>query len=808
MSRYALISKLILAILVLGLLFAGQPIEAASPLMSKTIGNQKTAQKDDAKDSPGGQVAVQLSQDEIDSIAAALPEGEVRQKFEKKFATGAEKDNHLYDESYRSGEDAITLFYNAEQAVSHVLEQIHSFFTESTFDSREWTAALANLNQGKGSGHLMLTLFIVALLISCRLAMEWLVRRATENLRRQLLDTALLGRLQFLGRVVSRLLLDLLGLGTFMLTSFVLFAFFYDEGDPGFLIVSSTLIFSYYLRSLILAANLILSPAAPTLRLLPLQDTDAKFLYRWFIGIGATALVIGTLSYIFQAAGISQELFALMYSMSGLSVTLLLVVMIWRSRRRVAQAIWSGDPAGDEAKTSLRARIAKSWHFFAVLYVIGMGVFWFTRGLDEGKGAIVSLLISLFVVPLFIGLDQWAGRLLNIASGTSPLRFVPQGTGSPETMRDPEATQLDKTDNQKADKKSYVQQHLPLMKRVLRILLVALMFFVILRLWGIDLPVGRLFTATALKIVLLLLLGFVAWQYTKARIDRRLREEMPDGDAELEEGGSGGSRVGTLLVLLRKFILSVLFLLISLIILSSLGMEIGPLIAGAGVIGLAIGFGAQTLVRDILSGVFYLIDDAFRVGDYIESAGTKGTVEQISLRSVKLRQPKGMVDTIPFGDMGTVTNFSRDYIISKLEFRVRYDTDIDKVRKIVKTINKELQKNEEIARVLLDPIKSQGVRQLEDSAMIMRVKFKTIPGEQFGVRREVFKRIQEAFKENGIEFAHRDVTVYLPPQTDQVTSGGGQEKEKSQPGISEKKAIEAGAAAAIAAGQADEDAKK
>ncbi|MBA7708124.1 hypothetical protein ES703_117013 [subsurface metagenome] len=334
----------------------------------------------------------------------------------------------------------------------------------------------------------MLTLFIVAVLIFCGLAMEWLVRRATENLRRQLLDTALLGRLQFLGRVVSRLLLDLLGLGTFMLTSFVLFAFFYDEGDPGFLIVSSTLLFSYYLRSLILAANLILSPAAPTLRLLPLQDTDAKFLYRWFIGIGATALVIGTLSYIFQAAGISEELFALMYSMSGLSVTLLLVVMIWRSRRRVAQAIWSGDPAGDEAKTSLRARIAKSWHFFAVLYVIGMGVFWFTRGLDEGKGAIVSLLISLFVVPLFIGLDQWAGRLLNIASGTSPLRFVPQGTGSPETMRDPEATQSDKTDNQKADKKSYVQQHLPLMKRVLRILLVALMFFVILRLWGIDLP--------------------------------------------------------------------------------------------------------------------------------------------------------------------------------------------------------------------------------------------------------------------------------------------------------------------------------
>jgi len=260
------------------------------------------------------------------------------------------------------------------------------------------------------------------------------------------------------------------------------------------------------------------------------------------------------------------------------------------------------------------------------------------------------------------------------------------------------------------------------------------------------------------------------------------------------EGGKGGSRIGTLLVLLRKFILSVLFVLVSLIILSSVGVNIGPLIAGAGVLGLAIGFGAQTLVKDIISGVFFLMDDAFRVGDFIETGGTKGSVEHISLRSLRLRNPRGPVHTIPFGSMGTVTNMSRDYIITKLDFRVRYDTDVDKVRKIIKKINMEIEKDPEMGPNLLDKIKSQGVKELDDSAMIMRVKFKTIPGEQFVIRREVFRMIQESFRENGIEFAHRNVTVYLPP---------GEEADEH-----DKKVIEAGAAAAAAAEQAAAEQKK
>ena len=251
-----------------------------------------------------------------------------------------------------------------------------------------------------------------------------------------------------------------------------------------------------------------------------------------------------------------------------------------------------------------------------------------------------------------------------------------------------------------------------------------------------------------------------------AAILRRMRLEMPrEADDEQEEGGAGGSRIGTLLLLLRKFMLVVIIVMAVLIVLSALGVNIGPLIAGAGVFGLAIGFGAQTLVKDIISGVFFLMDDAFRVGDYVECSGTKGSVEHISLRSLRLRNPRGQVYFIPFGDIKLVTNLSRDYVIMKLDFRVRYDADVEKIRKMIKKkVYQPIMDDPELGPKLLEPIKSQGVREMDDSAMIMRVKYKTKPGDQFAIRKEVYHLMQEAFREEGIEFAHRNVTVYMPPE--------------------------------------------
>jgi hypothetical protein len=448
------------------------------------------------------------------------------------------------------------LLYDGEKAFSRAQERLVAFFTKpaATIHAGEWVRAFDNLNLGKGFGHLALTLFIAVVFIFLGLVAELLVRRSTENLRRKILDTAPLGRMHFAGRVLSRLLLNALGMGTYIVTTFVLWAIFYNDGDAGYALVSGILIPSYYVRFFILIANLVLSPAAPGLRLFPLQDDDAKFLFRWTIIIVVTSIFIADVAYLLQGhepgAGLSRESFLLLYSLSGLSVSVLMVVVIWQGRQRVARAIWPEDATGEKTESSLRAKFARKWHWFAMLYVIVMGLFWFVRGLAEGQIAMLSTIVSVFLIPILIGISSWAERLLDIAAGVAPSAFTAPDEDRPVGPTDLEAPQSEETAAEKEDRKSYLQQHLHLIKIILRILLVALLFFVILRLWGIDLPVGRLFTSTALNIIGLVLLGVVVWQFTKARIDRKIRQEMPHDDEEMEEGGRGGSRIGTLLVLL------------------------------------------------------------------------------------------------------------------------------------------------------------------------------------------------------------------------------------------------------------------
>jgi small-conductance mechanosensitive channel len=521
-----------------------------------------------------------------------------------------------------------------------------------------------------------------------------------------------------------------------------------------------------------------------------MSDADAALIYAWMMRIAAVCALIAAIALTLKEAGISRDVSLLILSSAGMAVSVMLIALILQSRGRIARAIAppaedAGTPAG-----AVRSKLAGIWHYLAILYVLAIGGFWVLRMLTHGDVTILNLVLSLFLIPVFIGVDQWVQKLLAIASGGS--REVID-LGRPADATDDEAAKSHEP------KRAGVETYIPLIRKSFRAVLVLLFFFASLKLWGFDIALGRLIARDVASVLLVLIMGLIVWQLIRARIDQKLKEEMPLVDEDAEDGGAGGSRSATLLMLLRKFVFAVLFVIVALIMLSSLGIDIAPLIAGAGVVGLAIGFGAQTLVKDIIAGVFFLIDDAFRVGDYVEAGAAKGSVEHISLRSMKLRHPRGQVFTIPFGDVKTVTNFSRDYIITKLDFRVRYDADPDKIRKVIKRINKEIMQNEEIKRVMLSDIKSTGVREMDDSAMILRVKFKTIPGEQWTIRREVYHRVQKAFRDSGIEFAHRNVTVYLPPEI--------QGKRAEDLTEDEKKVVEAGAAAAASLAQEEEEKK-
>jgi small conductance mechanosensitive channel len=257
--------------------------------------------------------------------------------------------------------------------------------------------------------------------------------------------------------------------------------------------------------------------------------------------------------------------------------------------------------------------------------------------------------------------------------------------------------------------------------------------------------------------VVVLLAADMFWEMAKAFINLRLdRARASHGDeAELARSG----RLQTLLPILRNFLAVLIGAIAIMMVLSGLGVEVGPLIAGAGIFGVAIGFGSQTLVKDVISGIFYMMDDAFRVGEYIQSGSYKGTVESFSIRSVKLRHHRGPIFTVPFGSLGAVQNMSRDWVIDKFLISVSYQTDITMVRKLVKGVGAALLEDPELGPMILETVKMKGVEQFGDYGINLSFAMMTKPGHQSSIRRRAYVMIREAFAANGIEFASPTVQV-------------------------------------------------
>ena len=268
-------------------------------------------------------------------------------------------------------------------------------------------------------------------------------------------------------------------------------------------------------------------------------------------------------------------------------------------------------------------------------------------------------------------------------------------------------------------------------------------------------PVLRL-TLRLLGVATLALLTHVVWITLRTAIDQRLSRVPPPG---AHRGPDASSRLLTLLPLLRVTAAVLLLVMLVLSSLWALGLEITPLLAGAGIVGIALGFGAQALVRDVIAGIFFLAEDAFRIGEYIEAGGnTKGTVERITLRTVALRHHNGPLHFVPYGALGTVRNTSRDWVIEKFNLPLPVDADSEKIRKLIKKVGEELMADAEVGHMLLEPLKGKLYR-VDPGVKIFRCKFRTAPGNQFDVRAQAYKRIEAALKTIGVGYADGKTVV-------------------------------------------------
>lgn len=622
---------------------------------------------------------------------------------------------------------------NSHQLADRFQEQLDGFALLPGEMANTWQLAAMS----RSNGYPFLLIVQICLVLLGAILVESFLRKRMQSVFESICSTqnpGVISRFSFRGVGIG---LEALFLLAFVLVTFGLFVLIFPEKGAAAIIASNYFLAAYYIRVLFFLTTVFLSPARSSLRILPFSDKLAKFLFFWTCTICSVEIILSRSATILKKTGADESSLLALTGVIIVSSALMFAVMLNRCRQQVMDGLCSSE---ENPSSSLVCQFATHWQLLSLTALFFITVIWEIRVLDSGGIHFGKIIVAFLAIPIFLAFDIWGGKFLNTI------------------LIKPDAN----NDNRGFLEKTGLCNYMHQIQLMYRFLLLSLLLFFFLALFKIDIAIGRMFTAGILSSIFIVIAIYLSWQFFTTWVDRKIKEEMPDDDEEMDEGGKGGSRRGTLLLLLRKFILIILVIIAAMLILSALGLNIAPLIAGAGILGLAVSFGAQSLVTDIFSGIFFLIDDAFRVGDYIDTGSAKGLVEHISLRAVRLRHHRGMVQTVPFGKIGTVVNFSRDYIIMKLDFRVKYDTDVEKVRKVVKKMYKSLLLDEELGPKLIGKLKSQGVLKMDDSAMIMRIKFTTAPGEQFVMRKEILRRLQEAFKANDIEFAHRNVTVFMP----------------------------------------------
>jgi moderate conductance mechanosensitive channel len=559
------------------------------------------------------------------------------------------------------------------------------------------------------------------------------VRATLENRRPQ----PPLARLALLS---LRLLLDLVAAGAFVFASMAVMSVI----DPSRTtrILGLALINATALTLAIMAvSNFLLAPSAPNLRLLWLQDETAYYLHLWtrrLTVLGTYGLLLADAAWLVGAPTAAHET---LVRLIGFLIGLMLTVLVLQSRREVARRL--SRQVGEGRQRALLGnvlyRIADVWHVVAITVIIAVFVMWFVNPADGGRG--VAMGIGFAVVILVVArlaehvIDQVVARAFRVP---------------PDVMaRFPGLEQR-------------ANRYVSLIRWSLTIIIWGVALIAILAVWGIDSvgwitsgPGGEIL-ASVISIAVVIAIAAVVWEFTSSWIARYLDSHDTNG-----ESVARSARIRTLLPLLRNVFLVFLVGVVGLTVMAELGVNIAPLLAGAGIIGLAIGFGSQALVRDIITGLFILIEDTISVGEVVTVGEHTGVVEAMSIRAVRLRDLSGSVHTVPWGDVTSVVNLTKGFSYYTMDIGVAYREDVDKVIDAIRQVGADLQSDPQFGVNMLEPIDVLGLDSFRENAVVIKARLKTVPLKQWMTGREFNRRMKRRFDELGIEipFPHR--TIYF-----------------------------------------------
>jgi len=490
-------------------------------------------------------------------------------------------------------------------------------------------------------------------------------------------------------------------------------------------------------RLAFILARLLLAPGNAALRLVPVSDAAAAYglgQLRRFLAIGLGGFALAEAG---QLLGLPWSAYDAILNLTLLLLSLLLAGLVLRYRQPVADLLRAGPlgeaEAAEELSDSrrllrgLRDRAGAIWHIVVIAWLLAVWVIWALAV----EGGLRALSIGTLLTLAILG----AAKLLD--------------EGMQRGLRDLARPPADAGEGRRRFAARFAP-YAPVLRSMASLALGGGALVLLLETWGLDSldwfrsgALGWRLVQTLLSIGTSVLLALAVWEIANGMIQRRLLRM--EGDRE-----AAGARMRTLLPMLRTVLGAVIVTFVVLNTLSQLGVNVAPLLAGAGVIGLAVGFGSQTLVRDVITGIFLLLEDAVAVGDVVQLGGLTGVVENLSIRSIKLRATDGSLHIIPFSAVTTVTNMTRDFAFAVIDITIPYAEDVERVFQALRDVGAELRGESRLAPHIRDDIDVMGVDKLNDASLTVRARIKTDPAQRWPVARELNARVKRRFDELGI----------------------------------------------------------
>jgi len=489
---------------------------------------------------------------------------------------------------------------------------------------------------------------------------------------------------------------------------------------------------------LLSVARVLLSPVRARLRLFNLRDDIAAYLMRWIRRL----VVIGVFGYATAEVGLLLGLSSVAHEAVLKAVSLVLhlclAVIVVQKRRAVRTRLRA--PAGATGLTArLRNGLAASWHWIALFFIIGIWVVW---AVEVPHG--FAWVLRIFAITALVLVGARLALIVVLGSIDRVLHIGPDTAARYPGLE------------------GRLRLYGPMVHGSVRSLVYLLGLLGLLQLYGVPTfswlagsLLGQRVVSAFGTMFVTVLIALAVWEAANAAIQRHLAKLQKEAQI------ARSARLRTLLPLLRTGLLITILTVAGLMILSEIGLNIAPLLAGAGIIGVAIGFGSQKLVQDLITGIFLLLENAMQVGDVVKVSDQSGVVESLSVRTIRLRSEDGSVHVIPFSAVTTVTNMTKDYSRAVIAAGVAYKEDYDRVVEVLRQIAKEMRTEPQWQSIVLDDLEVWGLDQLGDSSIVIKCRIMCTPFGRWSVAREFNRRMKKRFDELGIEipFPHRKLVM-------------------------------------------------